>query len=87
MTFLNSIVFNDTNTAAGLPLTDRFSHLSVPLGLVCVKHGMYDKKRNVVIRELICERTFDNLANSVQHVPPTLSKRPIVRNKKTKKNN
>lgn len=85
MSYLNSILFNETHASAGLPLSGALSHLSVPLGLVCVKHQLYDKRRNVEFHELIGADEFDNLAKGAQHIPPTRKKRVIVGKKTTKK--
>jgi hypothetical protein len=85
MNYLNSIAFNESNTAAGVPLKDRFSHLSVPLGLVCSERRFYDKPRNIHISETICENhEFDRLARSAQHIPMTRKKKQ-AQAKKTKR--
>ncbi len=85
MTFINSVLFNETNTAAGLPLSGGLAHLSVPLGLVCVKHQLYDKKRNIEMSEIICESEFDKLAKGVQHSVGTRRNNKVVVKKLTKK--
>ena len=86
MSFLGMVQFNEANTAAGLPLFGgRFAHLSVPLGLVCVEHRLYDKKRNVEMSEVICENEFNRLEEQVQQKNTTRSARPRIEPKKTTK--
>ena len=86
MNYLNSIAFNESNTVAGIPLKDRFSHLSVPLGLVCSERRFYDKQRNIHISETICENhEFDRLARSAQQIQTTRKKKQQAQAKKTKR--
>jgi hypothetical protein len=75
MTFLNSVTFNDSNKSAGLPLTGRLAHLSVPLGLVCAGRTSYYPKRNFEMNEVICESDFDKLTDRVQRKNKTISAR------------
>jgi hypothetical protein len=86
MSFIETVQFNEANTAAGLPLFGgRFNHLSVPLGLVCVERQLYDKKRNIEISEVICDSEFNRLEEQVQHKNTTRSARTPVESKKTTK--
>jgi len=86
MNYLNSIAFNESNTVAGVPLKDRFSHLSVPLGLVCSERRFYDKQRNIHISETICENhEFDRLARNAQHLQTTRKNKPTQTKQKTKR--
>lgn len=91
MNYLNSIASNESNTVAGVPFAaqnDRFSHLSVPVGLVCSERHFYDKPRNIHISETICENIdFDRLARSAQHIKTTRKKKPVnVKKTKRRKN-
>ena len=81
MTFIKSVVFNDNNTSAGIPITDR---LSVPLGLVCVKRQIYDNKHNILADDVICDIEFDSLAKRAQHIGATRKNRANS-DRKTKK--
>lgn len=74
MTFLNSVTFDKT---AGLPLTGRLAHLSVPLGLVCSERTYYDPRRNFEMNEVICESEYDRLTGRVQHKNKTRSSRHL----------
>lgn len=86
MSFLEKVQFNETNTAAGLPLFGgRFAHLSVPLGLVCVERQLYDKKRNIEISEVICDNEFNGLEERVHQKNTTRSSRHPADSKKTTK--
>jgi hypothetical protein len=86
MSFLETVKFNEANTAAGLPIVGgRFAHLSVPLGLTCVNRQFYDKKRNIEISEVICESEFNRLEERVQQKNTTRSSRPPAESKKTTK--
>jgi hypothetical protein len=85
MTYLNSVSFDKT---AGLPLTGRLAHLSVPLGLVCSERNYYNPKRNFDMNEVICESDYDKLTGSIQHKNKTRSSRNLQTNvtKKKRKN-
>ncbi len=74
MTFLNSVSFDKT---AGLPLTGRLAHLSVPLGLICSERRYYDPKRNFEMSEVICESEYDKLTSRIQHKNKTRSSRDL----------
>lgn len=77
MTFLNSVTFDKT---AGLPLTGRLAHLSVPLGLVGGQRTQYYPKRNFETSEVISEIEFDKLATRVQRKNKTRSSRNPTNN-------
>lgn len=74
MTYLNSVSFDKT---AGLPLTGRLAHLSVPLGLVCSERNYYNPTRNFEASEVICESQYDKLMGSIQHKNKTRSSRDL----------
>lgn len=74
MTYLNSVTFDKT---AGLPLTGRLAHLSVPLGLVCSERKYYDTKRHFEMSEVLCESEYNKLTDSIQHKNKTRSSRNL----------
>ena len=83
MTFINSVTFDKT---AGLPLTGRLAHLSVPLGLILGGRTYYDQNRNCETSDVISEKEFDNLTGIITHKNKTRSlKKPSGSKKVTKK--
>lgn len=86
MTYLNSVSFDKT---AGLPLTGRLAHLSVPLGLVCSEKKLYGGgKYSFGVGEVICESEYDKLTGSIKRKNKTRSSRNLQTNvtKKQRKN-
>jgi len=86
MSFLENARFNETNTAAGIPIVaGRFAYLSVPLGLACVNRQLYDKKRNIERGDTISDAEFNSMEERVQHKNTTRSARHPLESKKATK--